>query len=90
VHDAVSLEMKGIASVAVITSGFLGQSEYQAEMLGVSKLPAAFVKHPVSYASAEEMVNKANDSYDTVLASLTKGHIAPPRWVVDGPQGCGS
>lgn len=89
-HDAVSLELKGVLSACVISSGFLGQAEYQAQMLGVSELPSVFVRHPISTATYQELRGKAEESYQVALESIRTGPRPPPTWVRDGPQGCSS
>mmetsp|Transcript_64085 Transcript_64085/g.151614 ORF Transcript_64085/g.151614 Transcript_64085/m.151614 type:complete len:100 (+) Transcript_64085:1276-1575(+) len=70
-HDTAALENKGIPTVAVLSLGFVTQAKYQAEMLGLEQAVAVFVKHPISNATADEMVAKGRDVFPLVLRGLT-------------------
>lgn len=80
-HDAVSLELKGVPSACIVTSGFVGQVAYQAEILGVASCPAVYVQHPVSNATVEEMNKKTEQSYELCLQSLRSGPAPFPPWM---------
>lgn len=77
-------------TACISTSAFLGQAEYQAQMLGVKEMTNVFVHHPVSNATPQEMESKAAESYDVALECLRKGASPPATWVRQAAQGCGS
>jgi len=84
----VSLEAAGVLSVCVVSSAFIAQTKYQADMLGMRTPHAVIVPHPISSASVAEMQSKCEESFEGVLATIRSGPIALPADA--GSQGCSS
>lgn len=77
-HDAASLERKGVPSVALLSDAFLVQARYQARSLGVESLASLLVQHPISDATPAEMVAKADAVFPDVVRALTSDDIPRP------------
>lgn len=63
-------EEEGKPSVALISTGFKKQAEYQARTLGCEDTPRVFVKHPISDQTQEQLYEKADAVYDAVVQIL--------------------
>jgi hypothetical protein len=70
-HDAVALESKGVSSCAVFSDAFERQAAFQAEKLGLTAAPRAFVAHPISDQTREQLVSKATAVFEDVVHALT-------------------
>lgn len=74
-------ESKGLPSVGILTTGFAPQAAYQAKSLGCEDAVSLFVKHPISDATPEEMISKADSVYENMVKGLKD--VTPPRQVVE-------
>ena len=72
-HDLAHYEARGIATVMVASSEFVGPAHKQAEALGLPELAtrAVYVPHPIQDASDEEMRAKARGAVDAIVQALT-------------------
>lgn len=77
-HDTAALEKRGLPAVALISSGFAPQAEYQALSLGIEACRRLFVQHPISDATPAEIAAKADRVYDQVVSCLTTDEIPAP------------
>lgn len=69
-HDIVSLEGDGIASVMVASAEFVQAAAVQSEALGAD--PArVFVEHPIQDRTDAEMTAIADAAIDELLAMLS-------------------
>lgn len=65
----------------VVSSGFAGQAKYQADMLNLSDVRVAFVRHPISDATPQEMASKAEESWgDVAMAIQSDEPLKVPDW----------
>lgn len=72
------MEKAGIPSIALLSSEFKGQAEYQAQKLGLAQVPRAFVQHPISDQTEAQLVAKADAVFEQVVEVLTKDvHVTP-------------
>eukprot|EP00037_Helgoeca_nana_P010510 m.92764 g.92764 ORF g.92764 m.92764 type:complete len:92 (-) comp20246_c0_seq1:290-565(-) len=70
-HDTVGLEAAGIPTVGLYSSAFVRQAAFQAEKLGLTLAARAFVAHPISDQTREQLVAKAEAVFDEVVLALT-------------------
>lgn len=75
--------------MCLVSGAFSGQARYQAEMLNLPDVRVSYVRHPISTASAAELVQKTEESWSVAEDALkTNNAIADAAWVADAPQGC--
>lgn len=70
-HDARWFEEAGLPACALISSGFIPQARYQAQILDAINVPQVFVPHPISDQTKAQMYEKANASFDQVYDAIT-------------------
>ncbi len=70
-HDTTYFETQGRPSVFVASSTFADAASTQAEALGLPDVKRVFVPHPIQDATDEEMVEKADEVIDELVAALT-------------------
>ena len=61
-HDAISLEEKGVPTAVVVTEVFLHEAHVQRAALGMDGLDPVFIQHPLSTLSDEEISARASDA----------------------------
>jgi hypothetical protein len=71
VHDTTYFETEGRPSVFVASSTFVDAASTQAEALGLPDVKRVFVPHPIQDATDDEMVAKADEVIDELVAALT-------------------
>jgi len=69
-HDTVWFEIQGKPAVSIASSEFKDAAQTQADALGMSNAQCVFVAHPIQDATDEEMISKADEVVDAVLAAL--------------------
>jgi len=75
----------------MVSSAFAEQSQYQADMLNLSDIRVSFVRHPISDATSDEMVSKAEESWAIATQAIeTSAPLQVPVWVESTRQGCNS
>jgi len=85
----VHWENCGIPSVAVCSSAFQQQAAYQAEMLNAADVKVSFVRHPISDATPEAMAQKAEESFEHIVAGLEgRSAVAPVFAKVENGEAC--
>ncbi len=72
VHDVVRLERRGIPTAAVGTEPFLDEALEQARLLGMPDYRMVLVPHPVQLLTHDELVARADDAFDEIVARLTR------------------
>ena len=60
-HDAVSLEEKGIPAAAIVTRAFLHEAHVQRTALGMEELEPAIITHPLSTIQDDEIEGRARE-----------------------------
>jgi len=91
VHDAVSFEVAGLPSVCLVSSAFVHQAQYQANMLNLPDVRVSFLRHPISDATSADLVNKTEECYDSVVQAISvDSPLQLPAWLEAAPQGCSS
>ena len=61
-HDAISLEEKGVPTAVVVTEVFLHEAHVQRAALGMDGLDPVVTQHPLSTLSDEEISARASDA----------------------------
>lgn len=75
--------------MCLVSAAFSGQARYQAEMLNLPDVRVSYVRHPISNATAQEMVEKTEESWAAAEDALKTNHaITEATWVAEAPQGC--
>lgn len=54
----------------MVSSAFAGQCEYQADMLNLSRIRVSFVRHPISDATSQDIVKKAEETYTHAVEAI--------------------
>lgn len=54
-HDAVTLEAKGLPTAVIVTSEFTLEAATQRDALGMTGLDAVVIRHPLSSLTAAEI-----------------------------------
>ena len=73
-HDTVMLEAKGRPTAVIVTREFLLEAETQRDALGMTKLAAVVIDHPLSSLTEEEIgqrVDQALSQIERVLLGAT-------------------
>ena len=74
-HDAISLEKKGVPTVAVISEAFVGNANMVARLSGIPDYPYMVLPHPVSSLD-EQGIQKLLTAYFPQILELL---LTPPR-----------
>ncbi len=61
-HDAISLEERGVPTAVVVTEVFLREARVQRAALGMDGLDPVVIQHPLSTLSDEEISSRARDA----------------------------
>ena len=77
-HDVAAFEKQGLPSVALLTNQFLDQSTYQAQKLGLERIPRIAIQHPVVDPSCSLDV-KAERAFMDVVRALTSHDVPIPE-----------
>ena len=72
-HDAVSLEEKGVPTAVVVTEVFLHEAHVQRAALGMDGLDPVVIQHPLSTLSDEEISARASDAARQAVKVLLGG-----------------
>ncbi len=54
-HDAVSLETRGLPTAVIVTTAFVREAEVQRAALGMDGLEPVVIAHPLSTLTSEEI-----------------------------------
>ena len=68
-HDAISLEKKGVPTVAVISDAFVGNAKTVAKLSGIPDYPYLVLPHPVSSLD-EDGIQKLVTAYFARILEL--------------------
>lgn len=72
-HDAISLEEKGVPTAVVVTEVFLHEAHVQRAALGMNDLDPVVIQHPLSTLSDEEISVRAGDAARQAVKILLEG-----------------
>jgi len=81
-----SCERRGLPSVALLTSEFVGQAAYQAGKLGLAATARVLVQHPVVDPSTP-LARKAEAAFEEVVRALTSDDVPVPAPPSDEAEG---
>ena len=72
-HDLAEYEARGIPSVMVASTEFIGAAEHQAAALGMPDIAAraVYIGYPIQDATDDEMREKARDAIDAIVNAIT-------------------
>jgi len=70
-HDARWFEAANKPAVALVSSEFRNQAQYQAQTLNATHVPQVFVQHPISDQTTAQLYAKADAVVDQVVACLS-------------------
>lgn len=76
-HDVAMFEKRGLPSVALLTTEFKHQAQYQAVKLGLERSARVLVQHPVTDPTAT-LSSKADAAFADVLRALTSDDVPIP------------
>jgi hypothetical protein len=72
VHDISDLESRGVVGMFIASSEFVEAAAAQSKSLGFT--PASvFVPHPIQDRTDDEMRDKADEAFEEILRSVTRG-----------------
>ena len=71
-HDTADLETRGVPSVFVASDVFVDAARSQAAALGLD-VARVFVAHPIQDRTDDEMRDKADEAFEEILRSVTRG-----------------
>ena len=74
-HDAISLEKKGIPTVAVISDAFVGNANTVARLSGIPDYPYMVLPHPVSSLDEKGIQKLVAAHFPQILELL----LTPPK-----------
>ena len=72
-HDAISLEEKGVPTAVVVTEVFLHEAHVQRAALGMNNLDPVVIQHPLSTLSDEEISARASEAARQAVKILLEG-----------------
>lgn len=70
-------ELRGVASVAIMTEQFVSAAELMGRALGADGYPFVTVPHPISSASSEQLAERSRVAADACRDHLVRGGRAP-------------
>jgi len=72
VHDAMSLENRGIPTVVICTGPFLDSANLHARIYGRPGFQPVVIPHPLGGIETERVNEKAAAAAEQIIAALTK------------------
>lgn len=72
-HDAISLEKRGIPTAVLISDQFIPGVQAIAKTRGMDDYPFVVVKHPIGSLTDENLDGRAEDALPQVLEILLNG-----------------
>ncbi|TAM57571.1 hypothetical protein EPN52_13125 [bacterium] len=77
-HDGIELETRGIPSVAIHTSAFLGSARAHASAFGRPDYEPVIMRHPIAGLTPDEVIARADEIMPTIVAYLLGQEIDAP------------
>ena len=65
-HDAVSLETRGLPTAVIVTTEFVREAEVQRAALGMNGLEPVVIAHPLSTLTSEEIDGRVSEALSQV------------------------
>ena len=75
-HDAVTLESKGLPTAVIVTSEFTLEAVTQRDALGMTGLNAVVIRHPLSSLTAEEIGERIASAIPQIERVWLTGNVA--------------
>ncbi len=72
-HDAISLEDRGVPTAVIISDQFIPGVQAIARTRGLPDYPFVVVKHPIGSLADEDLKARAKDALPQVVDILTNG-----------------
>lgn len=65
-HDAITLEEKGLPTAVIVTTAFLHEAQVQRAALGMETLHPVVIQHPLSTLSDEAIEERAQSAVSQI------------------------
>jgi len=75
-HDAVTLESKGLPTAVIVTSEFTLEAATQRDALGMTGLDAVVIRHPLSSLTAAEIGERIASAVPQIESVWLTGKIS--------------
>jgi hypothetical protein len=75
-HDAVTLEARGLPTAVIVTSEFTLEAATQRDALGMTGLDAVVIRHPLSSLTATEIAGRIADAVPQIESVWLTGKAA--------------
>ncbi len=72
-HDAMTLEGKGIPTVVICTGPFMNSAHVHARTFGRTDFRPVGIPHPLGGLKPEAVKERADSILDEIVAALTQG-----------------
>lgn len=69
-HDAITLEEKGVPTAVIVTTAFLHEAQVQRVALGMEALHPVVIQHPLSTLSDEAIEERAQSAVSQIKKVL--------------------
>ena len=69
-HDAITLEEKGLPTAVIVTTAFLHEAQVQKAALGMEALHPVVIQHPLSTLSNEAIKERAQAAVSQIKKVL--------------------
>lgn len=89
-HDVAWAEKNGMASVAILSDAFVPQSSYNAMAVGQKDLARLVVRHPIQDCTDQELVERADRVYGSLVRALSTDGPHVPSEGAEGEAACSS
>jgi hypothetical protein len=76
-HDAVTLESKGIPTAVIITTEFALEAQTQRDALGMQELNWVAIQHPLSTLTEAEIGQRIDEAVPQIVSVWTRGKAKP-------------
>lgn len=87
-HDVAWAEKFGMSSVAILSDAFVPQSQYNATCLGQKDLARLVVRHPIQDCTHQELQERAETVYGSLVRALRTDGPHVPAEGVEGAAAC--
>ena len=71
-HDAMSLENRGIPTVVICTEPFVNSANVHSQMFGRPNFKPVHIPHPLGGLDTEQIMQRAATLRDQIVAVLTE------------------
>ena len=83
-HDAVMLESRGLPTAAIVTTEFVLEAETQRDALGMMRLQAVVIAHPLSSLTGKEIAQRIEQALPQIERVWLTGAMSDPEHQREG------